>query len=207
MRMRKKKNTGERINACADYLNYKDMFEPGREVNMEIGCGKGDFIIGMSEQYPVENYIAVERISDVIVAALEKVKSLDKSNIRFINADAKELGDYINPASVSKLYLNFSDPWKKRYQLHFRLTHKKFLDIYKKILKPGAKIIMKTDNKEFFDYSIKSLSSNGFTVQHQTHDLYNSEFIDGNIQTEYEKKFVEQNISICYLSAVFDDVL
>lgn len=203
MRMRKKKNTSERISACADYLNYKYMFEIDREIYLEIGCGKGDFIIGMSQQYPTVEYIAVEKSSDVIVMAMEKAKSLYKSNIGFIIADAKELEEYIKPSSISRIYLNFSDPWKKRYQWHFRLTHKKFLEIYKKILIPEARIIMKTDNTDFFDYSVKSLSLNGFEVEHKTYDLYNSEFLDGNIQTEYEKKFVEQNIPICYLNALF----
>ena len=208
MRMRKKKHTAKRIQACAEYLDYKYMFDSdkiNKKIYMEIGCGKGDFICGMAREYPDINFIAVEYISDVIVTAMEKAKNLNLPNVRFINADAKLLEEYIKPCSVSKLYLNFSDPWQKRYQWHFRLTHKKFLDIYKKILTPGAKIILKTDNKDFFDYSVRSLASNGFIIEHQIYDLYNSDYTEGNIQTEYEKKFVEQNIPICYLSAVFSE--
>ena len=206
MRMRKKKNTGIRIGACADYINWNDMLENEKSVpvHLEIGCGKGDFICGMAQKFPDVNFIALEIISDVIVMAMEKVKGLNLPNVRFINADAKKLGEYFAGYKISQIYLNFSDPWHKRYQANKRLTSPVFLEIYKKILKPGSKIIMKTDKKVFFDYSVKSFLSNGFTVKNATHDLYNSgNFNTGeNIQTEYEKNFVSQNIPICYLEAI-----
>jgi len=204
MRMRKKKHTGERIQACLEYLNYNYMFDAGREIYLEIGCGKGEFICDMAQKYPDVNFIAVEYIADVIVMAMEKVKSMYLSNVKFLIENALNLEKHFPENQISALYLNFSDPWRKRYQWHFRLTHKNFLEIYKKILKPGAKIMLKTDNKDFFDFSVKSFTSNGFTIENQTYDLYNSEFVNGNIQTEYEKKFVEQNVPIYYLIAVYN---
>ena len=203
MRMHKKKNTDKRILACIDYIRWNEMLKNDKIVHMEIGCGKGDFICGMARRFPYINFIAVEKISDVIVTAMEKVKGLNLTNVRFIIADAKKLEEYLDDFKISQLYLNFSDPWHKRYQQNNRLTAPGFLGIYKKILKPDAKIIMKTDKKEFFDYSVKSFNSNGFKLKNITRDLYNSDFFNPgeNIQTEYEKIFVSQNIPICYLVA------
>jgi tRNA (guanine-N7-)-methyltransferase len=203
MRMRKKKNTGVRIQSCADYMNWNDMLENDKDIYLEIGCGKGDFICGMAQRFPDVNFIALEIISDIIVMAMEKTKSLNLPNVRFINTDAKRLEEYFAGFKISQIYLNFSDPWHKRYQANKRLTSPVFLEIYKKILKPNAKIFMKTDNKNLFDYSLKTLPANGFTVKNMTHDLYNSENFNPNenIQTEYEKNFVSQNIPICYLEA------
>ena len=203
MRMRKKKHAGERIQACTEYMRWNDILVDGKEVHLEIGCGKGDFICAMAQKFCGINFIAVEKISDVIVTALEKAKSLNLPNVKFMIADANQLADHINPGQISNIYLNFSDPWHKRYQHNKRLTSPTFLEIYKKIIKPNAKIILKTDNKDFFDYSIKSFSANGLEIEHMTYDLYTSEFLDGNVQTEYEKNFIEQNIPICYLEAIF----
>ena len=202
--MRKKKHTDERIQACADYLRWHDMIiNRNKPVHLEIGCGKGDFICAMAQKFPDINFIAVEKVSDVIVIAIEKAKKLNLQNVRFVAADLKTFANYIEPDTISKIYLNFSDPWHKRYQQRNRLTDSSFLYFYKKIIKPDAEIILKTDNKEFFDFSVKSLTQNGFAIERKTCDLYDSEFLDGNIQTEYEKNFVAQNIPICYLSAKF----
>jgi len=206
MRMRKKKHADKRIQDCMDYMRWNDMFEipDSKPVYLEIGCGKGDFICGMAQKFPEANFIAMEKVSDVIVLAMEKAKNLNLPNVKFMIADAKELNNYIDGSSISGIYLNFSDPWHKRYQYNKRLTHPSFLEIYKKILKPKAKIILKTDDRDFFDFSIRSLSSNGFTLENYTYDLYNSEFLDGNVQTEYEKIFVAQKIPICFLIALYN---
>jgi len=208
MRMRKKKHADERIQACAEYLRWNDMCENKKTVCLEIGCGKGDFICEMALKFPDVNFIAVEKSTDVIIVALEKAKNMRLSNVRFVISDIKEFVKYLEAdkiskiSKISKIYLNFSDPWHKNYQRNQRLTHSSFLDLYKKFLKAEAEIIMKTDNKTLFDFSVRSLKENGFDIKHKTYDLYQSEFIEGNIQTEYEKKFVEQNILICYLKAV-----
>ena len=205
MRMRKKKHAAERIQACAGYMNIDDMLENEKAIYLEIGCGKGDFICGMAQKYPDINFVAAEYSPDVIVMAMEKAKNLNLTNVKFIITDAKNLDKYFPENKIAAIYLNFSDPWRKRYQWHFRLTHTSFLQVYKKILKPGAVILLKTDNKDFFSFSVKSLTSNGFIIKNHTCDLYNSELLNGNIQTEYEKKFVGQNIHINYLTAVLAD--
>jgi len=202
MRMRKKKHTYERIQACSNYMNWYEMIEKGKPVHLEIGCGKGDFICGMAQKFPDINFVAVEKSSDVIVIAVEKAKNLDLPNVKFVIADVREFALYLEPDIFSAIYLNFSDPWHKRYQYNKRLTAPSFLETYKKILKPDSKIILKTDNKDLFDYSVKTLSSNNFKIEHKTYDLYNSEFIDGNVQTEYERNFVAQGMPICYLEVI-----
>ena len=203
MRMRKKKNTDERIQACAGYM-YRNGVSERKNLHLEIGCGKGNFICATAQKFPEINFTAVEKIPDVIVSAIEKAKSLNLPNIKFLIADAKNLAEYFSKDSIDTLYLNFSDPWHKRYQHNNRLTSPAFLEIYKKIMKPNAKIIFKTDNTELFDYSIKNMPVHNFEIIRKTYDLYNSEFFVGgdNIQSEYEKKFAEQNIKICYLEAV-----
>ena len=204
MRMRKKKHAEERIQVCIDsgYMQWNVLFENDKPVHLEIGCGKGDFICSMALKFPDVNFIAVEKSTNVVVIAMEKAKNLNLTNIKFIIADAKELEHHFKPETISCIYLNFSDPWHKRYQQNNRLTSPVFLDIYKKFLKPNAKIILKTDNKDLFDFSVKTLPLNGFEIIDKTYDLYNSDFLNGNVQTEYEKKFVEQGVNICYLSAV-----
>lgn len=208
MRMRKKKHTGERLTTCADYFfSPNNMFRNVNPIHLEIGCGKGYFICEIAQNIPNVNFIAVEKIPDVIVLAMEKAKSLNLTNVKFIIADAKNLAAYFNLNKISAIYLNFSDPWEKRYQHNHRLTHQSYLDIYKKFLTHNAKIILKTDNVDFFDFSLKTLPLNNFKIINKTYDLYNSEFINGNIQTEYEKKFIEQNIMICRLEAIFSSTL
>lgn len=203
MRMRKKKHTNARIQARADLCFIPEKKEFNMPVFLEIGCGKGGFICELALNNPDNHFIAVERNSDVMVLAMEKAESLCLKNVRFLIADAEHLAEYFAPAEVAGIYLNFSDPWHKNYQAHKRLTYKTFLDIYKRILIPGSKIIMKTDNQNLFAFSVRSLSENGFKIINQTRDLYSSEFLDGNVQTEYEKKFVGDGVKICKLEAVW----
>jgi tRNA (guanine-N7-)-methyltransferase len=173
-------------------------------VILEIGCGKGDFICEAAKTFPECKFIAVEKIPDVIISAIEKIKTENLSNVKFIISDAKNLAEILPENSVNKIFLNFSDPWPKRYQYNKRLTSGVFISMYKKIMTPKAKIILKTDNANFFDYSVKNLILNDFCILDKTNDLYNTEFLKKNIQTEYEKKFVAQDIKICYLKAEYN---
>jgi tRNA (guanine-N7-)-methyltransferase len=189
--MRRKKHAGERISACSEYLLAKTRVKSDNKTHLEIGCGKGDFICETAQKLPDINFIAVEKNQDVLVIALEKAKALSLPNVKFMREDAKNLAGYFHPGEISAIYLNFSDPWHKRYQKDKRLTAAPFLDIYKKFLAPEAKIILKTDNKNLFDYSLKTLPAHNFIITRQAYDLYNSDFFDpeANAQTEYEKKF------------------
>ena len=200
MRMRKKKHRDARIAARAD-LYFDGSF--GMPVFLEIGCGKGGFICGLAQSYPEYNFVAVERNPDVMVLAMEKAAGLGLKNARFLIADAEDLAAHFAPGQVAGIYLNFSDPWHKNYQAHKRLTYKTFLEIYKELLIPGSRLIMKTDNYNLFKFSLRSLSDNGFQILSQTCDLYSSGFPENNVRTEYEEKFISEGVKICRLEASY----
>ena len=206
MRMRKKKNGEKRIAACADYLvtepiaSFSELFGNDREVHVEIGCGKGNFVCGMAQKYPEVNFLAVEKVSDVCCIALEKAKAAlegsESDNVRFYIGDAKSLCELIPPHSVDCIYLNFSDPWPKKGHTKRRLTYRGFLEIYEKLLKEGGVLKLKTDNVGLFDFSLEEFEAFGLEFLMQTRDLHNSEYAEGNVMTEYEKNFSEKGMSI-----------
>ena len=210
MRMRKKKHGAERIEACAELLirditslkdGFEGIFDAERPVHLEIGCGKGNFAVGMAKQHPDVNFIAMERVSDVCCIALEKAMA-DKAarehdNLRFLIGDAKTLEENVKEHSLDCIYLNFSDPWPKAGHAKRRLTHRGFLDIYKKLLKEDGILRFKTDNVGLFDFSLEEFAEYGATVLWQTRDLHNSEKNEGNVMTEYEKNFSEKGFAIC----------
>ena len=210
MRMRKKKHGAERIEACSELLirditslggGFDGIFDENRPVCLEIGCGKGNFAVGMAKKYPDVNFIAMERVSDVCCIALEKaMASKDErstDNLRFIIGDAKLLADSVLPHSLDGIYLNFSDPWPKAGHAKRRLTHRSFLEIYKKLLKEDGILRFKTDNVGLFDFSLEEFEAFGATILWQTRDLHASEKNADNVMTEYEKNFSEKGFSIC----------
>lgn len=220
MRMRRKKYLDERLEACGDYLymietdeknfrtaietkeyfNFKKLFGNDNPVHMEIGCGKGQFAFEIAKRNPNINYIAVEKSANVIVPAVEKAVEAKLPNIRYIKGSAEYLPKYIPDRSIERIYLNFSCPFpKKRYANH-RLTNKFFLALYDMMLAKGAEIHQKTDNIHFFEYSIEQLSDYGFTIKNISLDLHNSDF-EGNIVTEYEKRFSDLGQPIYRLEA------
>ncbi len=202
MRPRRKKHGAERMAACANYkLNtpvsdFKEVFPGHGKINIEIGCGKGNFITENAKCRPEENFIAIEKISDVLVVCAEKIAEAELNNVRFICADAKELCELFPEHSVDRIYLNFSDPWPKKGYTKRRLTYSAFLEIYKKILKPDGSVFLKTDNLQLFEFSLEQFTQCGFKLENITYDLHNSEFAADNIMTEYEKNFSEKGIKI-----------
>ncbi len=210
--MRKKKHGAERIEACSSLLlkkgvvsaeNAEEFFSCGgaRPLWLEIGCGKGSFICGLAERYPDVNLIAMERVSDVAMLAMEKYAARLKetgaqSHIRFLIGDAAGLRDVFAEGSVDRLYLNFSDPWPKAGHAKRRLTHRLFLEEYKSILKPGGAVFFKTDNRGLFDFSLEEFAACGFRLENLTYDLHASEYAADNIMTEYEKAFSEKGYPI-----------
>lgn len=212
MRMRKKKNCGKRMEECADIWIKKpelcigkwhsEVFKNDRPIHIEIGCGKGRFITETAKKNPDINYIAVEKVEDVLVMAMEKAVAAELSNVVFLDMDAEKLEEVFEKGEIERIYLNFSDPWKKKKQAKRRLTHKSFLDRYKKILLPGNYIFFKTDNKALFEFSLNSFAENDFKLRNITLDLHNSDF-EGNIMTEYEQRFFEQGMPIYRLEASF----
>lgn len=178
---------------------YHLVFKNNNPICVEIGMGKGDFIIGMAKKHPNVNYVGIEMYDSVIVRAVQKLAEQNLPNLRLINMDASMINDvFLN--EVDTLYLNFSDPWPKKRHAKRRLTSHEFLKKYDGVFKADKKIFQKTDNVDLFSYSIESLSTYGYVLKNVTMDLY-ANMIDDNVQTEYEKRFVSENVKICRLEA------
>ena len=210
MRMRKKKHGAERIEACSELLirraddlkdGFSGVFPEERPLHLEIGCGKGNFAVGMAEKYPEVNFIAMERVADVCCIALEKAMAAKErrpsDNLRFLIGDARLLDESFPENSLDCIYLNFSDPWPKAGHAKRRLTHRSFLDIYKKLLKEDGILRFKTDNVGLFDFSLEEFADYGAEILWQTRDLHTSEKNADNVMTEYEKNFSEKGFTIC----------
>lgn len=208
MRVRKKKNGAQRIEACAELLIADasalaapdEIFDTVRPIHLEIGCGKGNFACGMAEKHPEVNFIAMEKVSDVCCVALEKAKSRtearENDNLRFLIGDARILDEAMRPASVDCIYLNFSDPWPKKGHAKRRLTYKSFLEIYRKLLKEDGILKLKTDNDGLFESSLEQFAECGLDVIWKTYDLHASEYAEGNVMTEYEQNFSSKGVKI-----------
>ena len=202
MRMRKKKHGAERIAACSDLL-FTDraqieafLAEKGNGCELEIGCGKGDFAIESSKRTSLP-FIAMERVSDVAVVAMEKSKEAECDNLHFIVGNAQELLPILfKKGEIKTLYLNFSDPWPKKGYAKRRLTHRNFLNMYRSLSADDGKIVFKTDNVGLFDFSLEEFEAAGFRMEQITRDLHNSEYNEGNIQTEYERNFSAKGFPI-----------
>lgn len=182
-----------------NFGNFKSLFEKKSPICLEIGMGKGDFIIGMAEKYPNVNFIGVEKYESVMVRAIQKLENKNLPNLKLIRVDA-DIINLIFDHEISSLFLNFSDPWPKKRHERRRLTSETFLNRYDSIFIGNPHIIQKTDNIGLFAYSLSSLSKHGYTLEKVSLDLENEE-ID-NVETEYEKKFKSKGVKINYLDAV-----
>lgn len=205
MRMRARNHLQERLDSCKNitFEKYGDAareFVGGNPLHIEIGCGKGGFIVKTASLNPDIRYIAIEKVSNVIVLAMEKALQQELSNLRYMRGNFQDLSESFPDKCVDRIYLNFSDPWPKKGYAKRRLTHGGFLEIYKRLLKDGGEICFKTDNRELFDFSLESFPENGFELSEITYDLHSSGF-EGNIMTEYETRFSEMGIPICRLVA------
>ena len=203
MRMRKKPNLVPRMERCEAVL-IKEPTEmkgkwlektPGYNgVYLEIGCGKGKFTAETAATIPDKLMVAVERVPDAMVIGMERVTDGGIENVRFIDFDASKLCDIFEDGEVSRIYLNFSDPWPSRRHEKRRLTAEGFLNIYKKIMAPGAEIHFKTDNQGLFEFSVKEFERCGFDLSEVTRDLHANGPV--GLMTDYEKKFYEQGMKI-----------
>jgi len=202
--MRNKKHCSERMERCSSIWIKKPSefrgkwhkeFGNDNPIHIEIGCGKGNFILGMARQNPDINYIAVEKVKSVLVIAMEKIYGENIGNVRFLSEDARVLGDFFEKGEIERVYLNFSDPWPKSKTAKRRLTHKDFLDIYRRILPEHGCICFKTDNKGLFEFSLNSFADNKLRLHNITFDLHTSGF-KNNVMTEYEEKFVSEGMPI-----------
>ena len=173
-------------------------------VALEIGCGKGGFVCALAEREPNVNFLALEKMSNVILTPLETVKQQGIPNIRFLNIRAECLPCYIPEGSLDAIYLNFSTPLPKLGYATQRLTHRNFLEVYKKLLKKGGRILQKTDDREFFEFSLGEYEACGFALENVNYDLHENGNPEWNIVTEYESKWVERGLPIHRVEAVVD---
>lgn len=185
-------------------INIKQFFNNDRPVHIEIGMGKGQFIHTLAKNNKDINYIGIERFDSVIVRALEKQLEDPQDNILLLRTDAKDLITIFNQEKVERIYLNFSDPWPKDRHAKRRLTHKRFLDIYKELLTTDGELHFKTDNRLLFDYSLESLEEYGMNISYTSFDLHNSDY-QGNIMTEFEERFSKLGNKINKLTATFKE--
>lgn len=206
-RGRKKRHIPERMERCSErwfeapLLNrgkWREAcgFPAGCEIWLELGCGKGQFCTQMAPRNPDVLYIALERDSSVILAAIEKAHEQQIPNLFFINADATLLENYFDENEIDRIFINFCDPWSRRNKPKRRLTYRAFLEMYKKLMKDHGSIAFKTDNDELFDFSLEEFLVCGFTLSELTRDLHSSEYDTENIRTEFEQKFADQGIPI-----------
>lgn len=194
MRLRNVKGANIKIDASnyviKDYEkykgNYKSIFNNDNKLCIEIGMGKGDFIIEKARNNPDINYIGIEKYDSVMVRAVEKLDGVDIKNLKLIKMDAEHI-ENVFYKEIDTIYLNFSDPWPKDRHEKRRLTSSNFLKKYDNLFKGDKHIIFKTDNRKLFEYSIKSLTDYGYTVNNISLDLHSDDI--PNVETEYEKRF------------------
>lgn len=186
---------------------WAQVFGNGRPVRIEIGMGKGRFIMNMAKTHPEYNFIGIERYSSVLLRAVEKYDTeefRELTNVRFICMDAMEISDVFAPGEVERIYLNFSDPWPKARHARRRLTSKEFLARYERVLKEDGLLEFKTDNTGLFEFSLEQIEEAGWTLLAHTYDLHhNEELNQGNIMTEYEEKFSAKGNPINKLIAAY----
>ena len=182
---------------------WNEQFSESQPIFVEIGCGKGKFIYEMAIMHPNKNFIGIEKFDSVIVRALEKLIENPLPNLILVRMDATEITEVFHPGEVDQLYLNFSDPWPKKRHAKRRLTSPRFLNRYQSILKNNALIQMKTDNYPLFEYSMMMFNQHTqYDVLSTLIDLYRHD-VSMNIQTEFEKKFVEEGHAIYLLKIIF----
>lgn len=195
MRVRKRKGAAELIAAHSDIVftekaDWESVFGNAQPLEIEVGCGKGDFIVGMAKKYPEINFIGIDLQETVISYALDKVLASGLSNVKLLLLDGKELEEIFTKGSIAKVFLNFSDPWPKTRHEKRRLTYKSFLKIYEDLLVKDGELAFKTDNCGLFEYSLASMSQYGMVLDRVWLNLHaNKEFEAENVQTEYEQKF------------------
>lgn len=204
MRMRKKPNLIPRMERCGDCLiaqpealrgHWREKLSPDCELRVELGCGKGRFTCETAAAEPEVLFVAVERVPDAMVIAMERVKAAGLSNVYFIDGDVSHLGEYFAPDEVSRIYINFCDPWPTNRHAKRRLTHPNFLELYREVLRDGGEIHFKTDNSGLFEWSLFQFPRADFSLLEVTRNLHEGEI--RGIMTDYEEKFHGMGTPIC----------
>ena len=154
---------------------WAEVFQNDHPIHIEVGMGKGQFIIEMAKRNPEINYIGIEKYSSVLVRAVEKLEDFEQNNLRLIRMDAENIEEVFDKDEVDRIYLNFSDPWPKDRHAKRRLTSTRFLERYNNILTPEGRVMFKTDNKDLFDFSLEQVEEAGWILENHTYDLHHSE--------------------------------
>ena len=196
MRMRKKPNLAPRMERCSDILiadpaqmrgKWRELKPDAAQIWLEIGCGKGRFTAQTAAANPDVLYIAIERVPDAMVIAMERCKEMGLTNVYFVDGDAALLRDYFSPDELDRLFINFCDPWPSHKHARRRLTHVNFLVLYRGILKEGGQIHFKSDNKDLYEYSLFQFPKAGYELSEVTRNLHEHGIC--GIMTDYEEKF------------------
>lgn len=209
MRMRKRPNLAPRMEKCAELMinepetmrgHWRELMPDCAELHIELGCGKGRFTAGTAAAAPNVELIAIEKVPDAMIIAMERVKNQELKNVRFISADVASLREMFAPEDgVRRIYINFCDPWPKSRDAKLRLTAPNFLRMYADVLGVGGEIHFKTDNTPLFDWSAEQLSAEGWELHELTHDLHANGAV--GVMTDYEAKFYEAGQKINRLVA------
>lgn len=178
-----------------------DAFKNNNPIHVELGCGKGKFLRETALKNPQVNFFGFEKSVKVAYRCAKCVIENDPDNYFVVYSNGDILTDVFEPKSIERIYLNFSDPWPKPSHYKRRLTHKNFLDVYRKVLKEGGEIHMKTDNDDLFEYSLQEFEEDNWEIVMCTRDLHNSPYMADNVMTEYEQRFTEQGKKINKLVA------
>ncbi|AXF56009.1 tRNA (guanosine(46)-N7)-methyltransferase TrmB [Salicibibacter kimchii] len=203
MRLRKRPGALDVLRERPDIVPQKPeqlrgQWAVNQPLHVELGTGKGRFLTMMAEKYPSIVFIGMEKMESVLSYAVERTGRED--NVRFIHGDVADLQGYFANGEVNRIYLNFTDPWPKNRHEKRRLTYPGFLNLYKEILSPRGAIHLKTDNEDFFTYSVEQFSQTGYHLNNFTLDLHADE-PEENVRTEYEQKFVERKQRIFRVEA------
>ena len=203
MRMRKRNNLEPRLEACGavwirepqNYRgNWRSLLPEARALHLEIGCGKGKFTVEMAELHPDVLFLAVERVKEALVLAMEKAIAMGLKNVFFLSVDAAELDQLFAPGEADRIYLNFCDPWPRSKNAKRRLTYHTFLEKYRTVLRPEGEIHFKTDNAALFAWSLEEFERYGYPVCNVTDDLHKDGIV--GVMTGYEEKFHALGIPI-----------
>lgn len=178
-----------------------DAFKNNNPIHVELGCGKGKFLRETALKNPQVNFFGFEKSVKVAYRCAKCVIENDPDNYFVVYSNGDILTDVFEPNSIERIYLNFSDPWPKPSHYKRRLTHRNFLYVYRKVLKDGGEIHMKTDNDDLFEYSLQELQNDNWEIVMSTRDLHNSPYMEDNVMTEYEQRFSEQGKKINKLVA------
>ena len=193
------------VNTPSKYKKkWNDLFGNKNPIHLELGTGRGEFIIKMAKKYPNINFIGLEIVDSQLVMAVERLKGQNLPNLKLINADAHDLEEFFGK-EIDTIYLTFSEPWPKKIDEKNRFTHYSYLKLYDKIFKKKKHIILKTDNKGLFAYSLETLSQYWYVFDKVSLDLHHDEREISNIMTDFEKKYYEEGRPIYYVDASFTD--